>query len=212
LRGSAWYQQADEYMTVQNSERWKQLCAQISVEQDTTRLLQMVGELVQELDAKVVRPIPHMARSANPLGSFPHRASVLELLNSAMKATNAPFGTVQFLDESQAVLRIVAHHGFDAEFVHHFETVRTDSSCTCGVALREQMRIVVTDVATDPIYENNREAMLRAKVRAVQSTPLFGPAGKLVGIFSTHYDENRTFSAAELKALDELAAGFTAQL
>jgi GAF domain-containing protein len=199
-------------MTLENSERWKQLCTLIGTEQDPNRLMQMVGELVEELDKKG-RPSASQVRNLNPRAQNPYevlRGSPFlpKFVASAIRATHAKFGTMQLLDSSQNVLRLVAHHGFERDFVDYFDTVREDSSCSCGSAMGVRSRIVVTDVATDPIFEKTREVMLRANVRACQSTPLVNRAGELMGMVSTHFDENRGLSVAESDAMDELAARF----
>ena len=68
--------------------------------------------------------------------------------------------------------------------------------------------MVVENVATDPIFEgqNSAAVMLRANALSVQSTPLFGVSGDLLGVVSTHSDHPRTFSACELRRLDDLVA------
>ena len=49
------------------------------------------------------------------------------------------------------------------------------------------------------------DAMLAAEARAVQSTPLVSRAGKVLGMFSTHYRRPRRPSERELQLLDLLA-------
>ena len=129
----------------------------------------------------------------NPYTRFGRSALFSEFLASIIKATSADFGNVQLFDSTNRVLRIVAYHGFGSEFVDYFKTVSDSKECVCGVAMSGRTRIVVTDVATDPVFsDESRGVLLRAKVRSVQSTPVdrsirqirwdgihaFHPAGK----------------------------------
>lgn len=73
---------------------------------------------------------------------------------------------MQLFDATNRVLRIVAQHGFEREFLNYFDTVDCKDDCACSVAMSECSRIVVTDVATDPHFSNDsRGVLLRAKVR-----------------------------------------------
>ena len=60
-------------------------------------------------------------------------------------------------------------------------------------------RVIIEDVETDPGYEPYREAAGSAGYRAVQSTPLVGRGGELLGVLSTHYRGPRRPSERELR-------------
>jgi len=73
--------------------------------------------------------------------------------------------------------------------------------------------MVVTDVATDPLFSTDTRAVLmRAKVRSVQSTPLIDSSGKLVGMVSTHYSRPGGPMPDVLEHVDNLAADFLATI
>jgi GAF domain-containing protein len=48
--------------------------------------------------------------------------------------------------------------------------------------------------------------MARAGVRAVQSTPLQGESGEVLGVISTHYELPRQPTDRQLRVIDEIAA------
>ena len=154
----------------------------------------------------------------NPYTRFGRSALFSEVLASIIKATSADFGDVQLFDSTNRVLRIVAYHGFGSEFVDYFKTVSDSKECVCGVAMSGvamsgRTRIVVTDVATDPVFsDQSRGVLLRAKVRSVQSTPLIDPLGKFVGIVSTHFTRPGSPMPDLLGYVDNLAASFLAKL
>ena len=134
------------------------------------------------------------------------RATVIE-------ATAADFGNVQLFDSKNRVLRIVVQHGFETEFIHYFDSVNCDHECVCGKAMNERSRMVVPDVATDPLFSNDsRAVLLRAKVPSVQSTPLIDPSGKFVGMVSTHHSRPGGPKPHMWKPVDDLAVSFLAKM
>jgi hypothetical protein len=80
-------------------------------------------------------------------------------------------------------LRIVAQHGFEREFLDYFDAVGYKDKCACSKAMIERSRVVVADVASDPLFSNeSRSVLLSAKVCSVHSTPLIDPMGKFLGV------------------------------
>jgi hypothetical protein len=53
---------------------------------------------------------------------------------------------------------IVAPHGFQGEFLNYFVTVGA-KKCLWGAAMNRRFRIVVTDVATDPLFSDESKGV-----------------------------------------------------
>lgn len=136
---------------------------------------------------------------------------VQQFFTSVIDATNAEFGTVQLLD--RPVLRIVAHHGFAAEFLKYFETVSHDDCC-CGAALKRGSRVWVSDVVCDPLFQDakTQAIMLNSNVRACQSTSFFGQRGNLAGVIATHFQKPTTLKSLDWKQVNRIVADFTQKL
>src|SRR5688572_11366015 len=129
-----------------------------------------------------------------------------DILDVAIKISEADMGNVQLLEGGSDVLKIVAQRGFERSFLEFFDTV--DNGLTArGRAMELGERVIVEDVATSPIFVGSpaREVMLSAGARAVQSTPLITRSGRLVGMFSTHYRRPHRPSERQLTLLDLLA-------
>lgn len=94
-------------------------------------------------------------------------------------------GNIQIAD-ADGNLQIAAHHGFSAEFLEYFAVV-DDTGSACGRAELARAPTVVADVRADPAFAPYREIAAASGFCAVQSTPLIGPAGRVVGMLSTHY-------------------------
>jgi DNA-binding NarL/FixJ family response regulator len=143
---------------------------------------------------------------------FAESAWVSESLRSLIHASGADFGNVQLFDSTNRVLRIVAQHGFQREFLDYFDTVTEEDASVCGAALKHAFRVVVQDVATDPLLTTeSRGVLLRANVRSVQSTPLID-AARLVGMVSTHHSRPNEITSLALKQVDDFVAILLARL
>jgi PAS domain S-box-containing protein len=81
----------------------------------------------------------------------------------------------------------------------------TPTSGAAGAAVHRRAQVIVSDVATDALYEENRRAMLDAGVRACWATPFFAQQGRLLGIVIMHCPDPRGPTDTELRVIDRLA-------
>jgi len=126
-----------------------------------------------------------------------------EVLTATMALQDADFGNVQLYNPLTQVLEIVAHRGFQQDFLEYFSRVCAhDSSPACGGALQQQERVIIEDVQTDPRFEPHRLIAASAGFRAVQSTPLFSCDGEPLGMISTHFRQAHRPSERELRFTD----------
>jgi hypothetical protein len=107
-------------------------------------------------------------------------------LEGALTLAGADRGNLQVFDPATGSLRIVAQHGFGAEFLDYFAVVDDDRSA-CGKAARDCAQVVIADVNLDERFAPHRDIAAASAFRAVQSTPLIGRTGRLLGVVSTHY-------------------------
>jgi formate hydrogenlyase transcriptional activator len=73
---------------------------------------------------------------------------------------------------------------------------------SCGTAIYRREPVYVTDVLTDPIWDNYRDRMLPFGIRSVWSRPLFTSEGKALGTFSINYREARDPGANDLQLIE----------
>jgi len=111
-----------------------------------------------------------------------------EVLDAAISLLGADFGNIRLYDLESQSLKIVAHRGFDREFLDYFNAVR-EGTGSCGAAFQRAERVIVEDILTDSAFRPHLEivAATAAGYRAVQSTPLFSHAGEVLGMISTHF-------------------------
>jgi PAS domain S-box-containing protein len=124
-----------------------------------------------------------------------------EVLDATMSLVGADMGNVQLI-APQDGLDMVAHRGLRHEMLDHFRGVSAEPGTACERALKTGERVVIEDVERDPEYRPYLATVRAAGYRAVQSTPVLGRNGKLLGILSTHYRKPHRPTERDLRMLD----------
>ena len=124
------------------------------------------------------------------------RAALEEILSAAVEITDAEMGHIQQCDTAGA-MAIAAQMGFGQPL----------SDRANGHTPSSERRVLVEDVTTSPLLadSSSRQSLLAAGARALQATPLHDRAGRVIGMFSTHYRRPHRFGEAELRWIDLLA-------
>ena len=127
-------------------------------------------------------------------------------LDAAIEITRADKGNIQLLDAGTGALTIAVQRGFDDRFLRFFATVHKDSVSSCKAAIAARERVVIEDVAQNPLFAGTAalDVMLEAGARACQSTPLVSK-GKVLGVLSTHFGRPHRPDDRELRLVDLLA-------
>ncbi len=68
---------------------------------------------------------------------------------------------------------------------------------SCGTAAYRAEQVIVSDIATDPLWAEFRELALTHSLRACWSTPIFSSEGKVIGTFAMYYSEARSPNSRE---------------
>jgi PAS domain S-box-containing protein len=63
---------------------------------------------------------------------------------------------------------------------------------SCGTAAYRKQPVIVSDIATDPLWADYRELALAHGLRACWSTPILSSAGRVLGTFAIYYREPRS--------------------
>jgi PAS domain S-box-containing protein len=77
---------------------------------------------------------------------------------------------------------------------------------SCGTAAWRGERVVVADIASDPLWQQHAALALPHGLRACWSTPVLARDGLVLGTFAVYYRTPRTPSPGEIAGLDGLAA------
>lgn len=100
--------------------------------------------------------------------------------------------SVLVLDRDGRRLRHGAAPSLPAEYCRAVDGVEIGPAVgSCGTAAYRHAQVIVTDIATDPLWQNFRDLAARHSLRACWSTPITGPDGILFGTFAIYYREPR---------------------
>lgn len=134
----------------------------------------------------------------------------MRLIDAAIQIAGADMANVQLFDPASEALCIEAQSGFGQPFLDFFDSVH-DGQAACGRAFKNREQVIVKDVTESQIFLGTPalEVVLDAGVRGVQSTPLVGPSGCILGIISTHWRRPWRPSNRELSLLELLARNAT---
>ena len=75
---------------------------------------------------------------------------------------------------------------------------------SCGTAAYRAKQVVVSDIATDPLWANFRDLALAHGLRACWSTPMFSSAGRVLGTFAVYYREPHSPTPQELDDIEQV--------
>jgi len=100
--------------------------------------------------------------------------------------------------DDNGCLRPLAAPSLPAEFSAAIEGVAAGPSVgSCGTAVFRNQDVLVTDIATDPLWSAFKGLALPLGLKACWSTPIRNPAGRVIATFAFYYRTNRGPSHAE---------------
>jgi len=76
---------------------------------------------------------------------------------------------------------------------------------SCGSAAALKRRVIVSDIATDPLWVDRRDLALSYGLRAAWSQPLLSTDQQVLGTFGMYYAEPRSPSASDLQLIEGAA-------
>ena len=130
-----------------------------------------------------------------------------QILDAAMELMAADAASVQMLAPDKEALILLAWRNFHPHSATFWQHVTAEAGSTCGVALRDKARVLVTDVESCEFMAGTRDLLeyRRSGIRAVQSTPLQSRAGTPLGMLSTHWRTPHTPTEDDFRLFDVLA-------
>jgi hypothetical protein len=215
-------------MTNEQRHQIKFLCSQIEVVQDETVFLQVVCELQELINMwlyelhhppKIRQSHMHLFPSESKVNGNDHQTGYNpntdtkdyeQILDVAVGLMRSDYASLQMLYPergSGGELRLLAFRGFDPHAAAFWEWVRADSNSTCGMALRNQRRVVAPNIATCDFMANSEDqkVYLQTGIHACQTTPLIARTGLIVGMISTHWSMPYQPSDNDFRTFDFLA-------
>jgi PAS domain S-box-containing protein len=75
---------------------------------------------------------------------------------------------------------------------------------SCGTAAYRNQQVIVSDIATDPLWTDYRALALQHGLRACWSTPIRSDDGRVLGTFALYYREPRTPNVADFELIERM--------
>jgi PAS domain S-box-containing protein len=75
---------------------------------------------------------------------------------------------------------------------------------SCGTAAYRAEPVIVSDIASDPLWTNYRDVALTHGLRACWSTPILSSEGKVLGTFAIYYREPRNPTPQQHEIIDQI--------
>jgi PAS domain S-box-containing protein len=131
----------------------------------------------------------------------------LLILDAAISLMGADMASVQTLDTDQESLLLLNQRNFHPSSAAFWQRVAAGAGSTCGRALRNNKRVVVSDIESCEFMAGTQDQQeyRRSGIRAVQSTPLCSRSGKPLGMLSTHWRKPHTPTEEDFRLFDVLA-------
>jgi PAS domain S-box-containing protein len=78
------------------------------------------------------------------------------------------------------------------------------SAGSCGTAAYRAEPVIVSDIATNPLWANYRDVALPHQLRACWSSPILSSEGKVLGTFAIYYREPRSPTPEQLEIIEQI--------
>ena len=129
---------------------------------------------------------------------------ILEKLCETIDAQSSDVkSAVMLMDPDGMHLRPAAGPRFPKEWLEAITPVKIGPCVgSCGSAAFLKQRVIVSDIATDPLWADYRELTLRYGFRAAWSQPLLSKNQHVLGTFGMYYPEVRIPSETDLRLIE----------
>lgn len=120
-------------------------------------------------------------------------------------------GSILLLDEDGVHIRHASAPSLPDSYNHSIDGLAIGPHVgSCGTAMYRRERVIVEDIASDPLWAGVSHLALEIGLRACWSTPLFDGAGEVIGSFAVYYRTPRRPTSDELQLGDQV--GYLASL
>ena len=176
------------------------------------RVLELSTELNRALDEQELggRWRGQIADNDRDPGKTHPSSDYEKIVDDAVALMHSDYASMQRLFPERGAggeLQLLAFRGFNPQAAKFWEWVRADSKSTCGMALRDKIRVIAPDIASCDFMagSEDQQVYLQTGIRACQTTPVIGRGGNVVGMVSTHWRTPYQPSEKDFQLFDALA-------
>lgn len=138
------------------------------------------------------------------------RMTLRALLNYFLKGIQMIFPgmycCVLTLDEDGKSVRLLSAPGLPAIYSHAIDGLPIGPGAgSCGTAMYRKETVIVTDIATDPLWEGHRDLTLSFGLRACWSIPVLNDRDEVLAAFSVYYTTVKSPAQGEMDTFERIA-------
>jgi PAS domain S-box-containing protein len=148
-----------------------------------------------------------LAAEKRTLEMIANGARLADILESLCKTIDAQtpdiISAVMLMDADTARLWPAAAPRLHKSWIEAITPLKIGPSVgSCGSAAFLKQRVIVSDIATDPLWADYRELALSYGLRAAWSQPLLSKSQQVLGTFGMYYAEPRTPTETDLRLIE----------
>ena len=133
--------------------------------------------------------------------------SLAEILNSlcllAEGQTQDVLASILLAEDGR--LRLCAGPSLPAAYTEAIDGVAIGPAAgSCGTAAYLAQQVIVSDIASDPLWADYRHLALPHSLRACWSTPIMSPSGTVIGTFALYYRQPRDPTARDRDIIEQI--------
>jgi PAS domain S-box-containing protein len=111
--------------------------------------------------------------------------------------------SILLLDRDGLYLRHGAAPSLPEAYVHAIDGMAIGQAVgSCGTAAFMRRRVIVSDIARDPLWDDLRDLAIHHGLRACWSTPVIASSGIVLGTFAVYYGEPQQPTPVDLQIID----------
>src|SRR5882672_8592411 len=190
------------------SEPYRKLLLQFRevLQADLRWLTELGGELATQ-KAHLERAEALLAAEKRTLEMIASGACLADILERLCEAVDAQASNIKsavmLMDADGMHLRTAAGPRLAKGWIEAITALEIGPTVgSCGSAAFLKHRVIVSDIATDPLWANYRELALGYGLRAAWSQPLLSKNQQVLGTFGMYYTEPRTPSETDLRLIE----------
>jgi PAS domain S-box-containing protein len=170
-------------------------------------LVQFVGSLMDITERKRAEVLlAGENRLLEMIARGDSRALILEgACQLVEELASGSLSSILLLDPSTNCLRHGAAPSLPKAYTEAIDgAVIGPSVVSCGTAAYRAEPVIVSDIATDPLWADFRDLASAYGLRACWSMPILSSAAKVLGTFATYYREPRSPSSQEQNVIERI--------
>ena len=174
---------------------------------DASGELEFIGAITDITDRKRAEVL--LAGEKRLLEMVARGESLAQILDSLCRLveeqTSDVFASILLLDENGKQLRHGGAPSLPKAYTDAIDGSEIGPSVgSCGTAAYLGTQVIVSDIASDPLWANFRELALAHSLRACWSTPISSAEGKVIGTFAMYYREPRSPSPRDQDIIGQI--------